>query len=81
MGLRGELVDPQIVVGADPQQVASHLALAELFEMKKSTAAAIEQYEACIQLDARNPAFFWSVASCNPRLAASIASENRPFSA
>src|SRR5262249_4035295 len=42
----------------DPHQVASHLALAELYEIKKSTAEAIEQYQACIQLDPRNPAFY-----------------------
>ena len=38
--------------------MASHLALAELYEMNKSTAEAIDQYTQCIQLDPRNASFY-----------------------
>src|SRR5258708_3985369 len=54
----GAIAAFQKSIDFDLQQVASHLALAELYEMKKSTAAAIDQYQQCVKLDPRNPAFY-----------------------
>jgi len=53
----------------EPQQVASHLALAELYEANHSTAAAQGEYDACTQLDARNPAFYhvWGICILKTR--------------
>ena len=50
-------------IDRDPQQVAPHAALAEIYEARGSTAAAVGEYEYCLKLDPRNPAdpLVWSI--------------------
>src|SRR5262249_15796552 len=47
----------QQAIDYDPDEIAPHLALAEVYEARKSTGAALAEYEQCVRLDPHNPAF------------------------